>query len=177
MRVRVKEISTGKILRGDDAPLVSELESWLEKNPGYEEVPRDEDSDDDSDDEEKKAAATDTEDVIAKAKEEAAAAQKADEEGAVAKGEDYYAIAHTISEEITKQSTLLVGGQLKEYQLKGLEWLVSLYNNSLNGILADEMGLGKTIQTIGLVTYLMEHKKNMGPYLIIGRCILKHPCT
>lgn len=48
-----------------------------------------------------------------------------------------------------------------------MEWLVSLYNNSLNGILADEMGLGKTIQTIALITYLMEKKKNMGPYLII----------
>ena len=48
-----------------------------------------------------------------------------------------------------------------------LEWPVSLYNNNLNGILADEMGLGKTIQTIGLITYLMEKKKNMGPFLII----------
>ena len=28
----------------------------------------------------------------------------------------------------------------------GLQWLVSLYNNRLNGILADEMGLGKTLQ-------------------------------
>jgi len=44
--------------------------------------------------------------------------------------------------------------------------MVSLYNNALNGILADEMGLGKTIQTIGLVTYLMEKKKNLGPYLV-----------
>lgn len=50
---------------------------------------------------------------------------------------------------------------------QGLEWLVSLYNNNLNGILADEMGLGKTIQTIGLITYLIETKKNNGPYLII----------
>jgi SNF2 family DNA or RNA helicase len=32
------------------------------------------------------------------------------------------------------------------YQLNGLRWLVSLYNNNLNGILADEMGLGKTVQ-------------------------------
>ena len=49
----------------------------------------------------------------------------------------------------------------------GLEWLVSLYNNSLNGILADEMGLGKTIQTIALLAYLMEIKKNNGPFLIV----------
>jgi hypothetical protein len=48
-----------------------------------------------------------------------------------------------------------------------LEWLVSLYNNNLNGILADEMGLGKTIQTIALITYLMEHKRINGPFLII----------
>ncbi|KAL0611136.1 Transcription activator BRG1 [Plecturocebus cupreus] len=51
--------------------------------------------------------------------------------------------------------------------IKGLEWLVSLYNNNLNGILADEMGLGKTIQTIALITYLMEHKRINGPFLII----------
>ena len=29
------------------------------------------------------------------------------------------------------------------------------------------MGLGKTIQTISLVCYLMENKKNYGPFLII----------
>lgn len=52
-------------------------------------------------------------------------------------------------------------------KLKGLEWMVSLYNNNLNGILADEMGLGKTIQTVALVTYLMEVKKINGPYLVI----------
>ncbi|ORY39156.1 hypothetical protein BCR33DRAFT_788574 [Rhizoclosmatium globosum] len=80
---------------------------------------------------------------------------------------DYYAVAHKIKEKVTKQSSLLVGGQLKEYQIKGLEWMISLYNNRLNGILADEMGLGKTIQTISLITYLIEHKKQVGPYLII----------
>ena len=52
-RVHVKEVATGKILRGEDAPFASELEAWLEKNPGYEEVPRDEDSEEDSDDEAK----------------------------------------------------------------------------------------------------------------------------
>lgn len=32
--------------------------------------------------------------------------------------------------------------------MNGLRWLVSLYNNHLNGILADEMGLGKTVQVL-----------------------------
>ena len=169
VRIHVKELSTGKILRGEDAPLASELESWLEKNPGYEEVPRDEDSEDDSDDEAKQAAieagGEDTTDkVIEKAKEEA---KKMEDEETKGETQDYYSIAHTITEEVTAQPTILCGGTLKEYQLKGLEWLVSLYNNCLNGILADEMGLGKTIQTLALLTYLMEKKKNMGPYLVI----------
>ncbi|KAK4123860.1 hypothetical protein N657DRAFT_573407 [Parathielavia appendiculata] len=80
---------------------------------------------------------------------------------------DYYAVAHRIKEEVTQQASILVGGTLKEYQLKGLQWMLSLYNNNLNGILADEMGLGKTIQTISLITYLIEKKQQNGPYLVI----------
>ena len=56
---------------------------------------------------------------------------------------------------------------ITHFQLRGLEWLVSLYNNNLNGILADEMGLGKTIQTIALVAHLIEKKNEAGPFLVI----------
>jgi hypothetical protein len=63
---------------------------------------------------------------------------------------DFYGLAHRIVEPVTRQPQMLHGGELKEYQLKGLQWMVSLYNNRLNGILADEMGLGKTIQ-VGIV--------------------------
>lgn len=80
---------------------------------------------------------------------------------------DYYAVAHRVKEVVTKQPSILVGGTLKEYQIKGLQWMISLYNNNLNGILADEMGLGKTIQTISLITYLIEAKQVPGPYLVI----------
>lgn len=80
---------------------------------------------------------------------------------------DYYAVAHRIKEEVNEQSSLLVGGTLKDYQIKGLQWMISLYNNNLNGILADEMGLGKTIQTISLITYLIEKKRQNGPFLVI----------
>lgn len=37
---------------------------------------------------------------------------------------------------------LLLRGTLRPYQQSGLEWLISLHNNNMNGILADEMGLG-----------------------------------
>lgn len=58
-------------------------------------------------------------------------------------------------------------GELRDYQLDGLQWLKVLYENGLNGILADEMGLGKTIQVIALLCHLIE-KQQPGPYLIIA---------
>lgn len=78
----------------------------------------------------------------------------------------YYTVTHSVQEEV-RQPSIMVHGTLKPYQVDGLKWMVSLYNNNLNGILADEMGLGKTIQTISLITYLVEVKKNPGPFLII----------
>lgn len=74
---------------------------------------------------------------------------------------------YKINEDIKKQPDSLIGGTLKNYQLEGLQWLVSLYNNNLSGILADEIGLGKTIQTIALLAYLIEKKGCNGPFLII----------
>ncbi|KAI9309998.1 SNF2 family N-terminal domain-containing protein [Dichotomocladium elegans] len=88
------------------------------------------------------------------------------EEGETDSKGDYFQVTHRIKEDVS-QPSILVGGKLKEYQIKGLQWMVSLYNNNLNGILADEMGLGKTIQTISLITYLIEKKKQNGPFLII----------
>lgn len=82
----------------------------------------------------------------------------------------YYQLAHSNTEEITDQPTMLRppnGAKLREYQIVGLQWMVSLYNNHLNGILADEMGLGKTVQVMALIAYLMEKKSNYGPHLII----------
>ncbi|KAI9115171.1 hypothetical protein K1719_014184 [Acacia pycnantha] len=81
--------------------------------------------------------------------------------------EKYYMMAHSIKESIADQPYSLRGGKLREYQMNGLRWLVSLYNNHLNGILADEMGLGKTVQVIALICYLMETKNDRGPFLVV----------
>ncbi|XP_052312572.1 chromatin structure-remodeling complex protein SYD isoform X4 [Populus trichocarpa] len=81
--------------------------------------------------------------------------------------EKYYLMAHSVKESIAEQPTCLLGGKLREYQMNGLRWLVSLYNNHLNGILADEMGLGKTVQVISLICYLMETKNDRGPFLVV----------
>jgi SWI/SNF-related matrix-associated actin-dependent regulator of chromatin subfamily A protein 2/4 len=181
LHIKVKNLTTGEIKDGQDAPLASDLESWLEKNPGWQAVPRETSDDEDEDtprlpettlsipvptaDEQEKGVVEDetiVKEVLTKAKQ-----ATEDDEYHTASLDSYYAVAHRVRERVTKQSALLVGGTLKPYQIQGLEWLVSLYNNNLNGILADEMGLGKTIQTIALITYLMEVKKVNGPYLII----------
>ncbi|XP_016434842.2 putative ATP-dependent DNA helicase CHR12 [Nicotiana tabacum] len=80
----------------------------------------------------------------------------------------YNSAVHSIQEKVTEQPAMLQGGELRPYQLEGLQWMLSLFNNNLNGILADEMGLGKTIQTISLIAYLIENKGVTGPYLIVA---------
>ena len=88
------------------------------------------------------------------------------EEGGDGK-QKYYALAHTETERILRQPRMLTAGTLRDYQLVSLQWMISLYNNRLNGILADEMGLGKTVQVCALIAYLWESKQNYGPHLII----------
>ncbi|CAK9294042.1 unnamed protein product [Gordionus sp. m RMFG-2023] len=64
-------------------------------------------------------------------------------------------------------SKFFTGGQLKDYQMQGVEWLIILYENGINGILGDEMGLGKTVQCLAFLSHLIENKVK-GPYLIIA---------
>ncbi|KAL5342971.1 SNF2 family N-terminal domain-containing protein [Aspergillus crustosus] len=71
------------------------------------------------------------------------------------------------------QPTMLTA-KLKEYQLKGLNWLVNLYEQGINGILADEMGLGKTIQSISVMAYLAEVHNIWGPFLVIAPASTLH---
>ncbi|KAG2070844.1 hypothetical protein BDR04DRAFT_1231463 [Suillus decipiens] len=64
------------------------------------------------------------------------------------------------------QPALVTGAKLKDYQLEGVEWMVSLDKNGVSGILADEMGLGKTLQTIAFNAHL----RGLGhyqPFLIV----------
>jgi SWI/SNF-related matrix-associated actin-dependent regulator of chromatin subfamily A protein 2/4 len=188
-RVTVIEIATGKQLMGEEAPLASQLQAWLDAHPGWEAHEEEDDDDEDEDDDDEDVSEDNSEeeeqdDSASTSKPNTSNSSSASDEDKArevikkAKVEDdeyktsteeqtYYSIAHTIHEIVTEQANILVNGKLKEYQIKGLEWLVSLFNNNLNGILADEMGLGKTIQTIALITYLMERKKVNGPFLII----------
>jgi len=68
---------------------------------------------------------------------------------------------------LTRQPNCIVGGKMRPYQLEGLNWMVRLTENGINGILADEMGLGKTLQSISVLAYLLEYRNISGPHLII----------
>jgi SWI/SNF-related matrix-associated actin-dependent regulator of chromatin subfamily A member 5 len=46
-------------------------------------------------------------------------------------------------------------GELRDYQVRGLNWMISLYENGINGILADEMGLGKKQDIFSQVLILL----------------------
>eukprot|EP01018_Ginkgo_biloba_P017716 Gb_39649 [translate_table: standard] len=61
-----------------------------------------------------------------------------------------------------------IQGKMRDYQLAGLNWLIRLYENGINGILADEMGLGKTLQTISLLGYLHEFRGISGPHMVVA---------
>ncbi|CAI9776861.1 unnamed protein product [Fraxinus pennsylvanica] len=61
-----------------------------------------------------------------------------------------------------------IQGKMRDYQLAGLNWLIRLYENGINGILADEMGLGKTLQTISLLGYLHEFRGITGPHMVVA---------
>ncbi|KAK9509609.1 hypothetical protein O3M35_006882 [Rhynocoris fuscipes] len=58
-------------------------------------------------------------------------------------------------------------GELRDYQIRGLNWMISLYEHGINGILADEMGLGKTLQTISLLGYMKHYRNIPGPHMVI----------
>lgn len=70
------------------------------------------------------------------------------------------------SDTIFRESPTFVHGEMRDYQVAGLNWLVSLHENGISGILADEMGLGKTLQTIAFLGYLRHVSGITGPHLI-----------
>lgn len=83
------------------------------------------------------------------------------------KFEDFWQQMSTFS---TAEDTALpksIKGDLREYQLKGFNWLWFMYKYGLNGILADDMGLGKTLQALAL---LQKAKEKDGPMPTLVIC-------
>ncbi|KAL3424286.1 chromatin remodelling complex ATPase chain Isw1 [Phlyctema vagabunda] len=71
------------------------------------------------------------------------------------------------AETVFRESPAFIQGKMRDYQVAGLNWLISLHENGISGILADEMGLGKTLQTISFLGYLRHIMGTTGPHLVV----------
>ncbi|MGW7432415.1 SNF2-related protein [Streptomyces sp. NPDC054861] len=56
---------------------------------------------------------------------------------------------------------------LRDYQLRGLDWLHRMTSLGLGGCLADDMGLGKTITVIALHLHRQTDPSTVGPTLVV----------
>lgn len=67
----------------------------------------------------------------------------------------------------------LVKLKLRDYQLVGSNWILSMHHRGIGCILSDEEGLGKKIQTIHFLSDLVSERGNWGPHLIVtSPCLL-----
>lgn len=167
-----KKIKTSEIEGSDADPNLSlnQEENSLDKYHGVEGKSTDFkslDFDSENEDDLHRAAAANAQSALDSAKERAEAF---DDEG--------FKNPDTNGDEMNFQNPTLVGDlhvtqpqmlrcTLKEYQVKGLNWLANLYEQGINGILADEMGLGKTVQSISVLAYLAETHNIWGPFLVV----------
>ena len=91
--------------------------------------------------------------------------------------EEVYLLFKSFEE--SKEPTNILNNELKSelfpHQVDGLNWLIWLYKNNLNGILGDERGLGKRTQSLSFLSYLVECNDIKGPFLILSplSCIRK----
>ncbi|ORY35802.1 putative Chromodomain helicase [Naematelia encephala] len=85
-----------------------------------------------------------------------------------AKSIPYALTARPTFQKITEDPPYLkLGGELKPFQLTGLNWLAYLWSKGENGVLADEMGLGKTVQSVAFLSYLFHAQRQYGPFLVV----------
>ena len=75
---------------------------------------------------------------------------------------------------VFRESPAYIQGEMRDYQVAGLNWLISLHENGISGILADEMGLGKTVQSISVMAYLAEKHNTWGPFLVVAPASTLH---
>ena len=55
--------------------------------------------------------------------------------------------ATSVITQFEKSPTYIKNGEMRDYQVRGLNWMISLYEHGINGILADEM--------VGLFVYFL----------------------
>ncbi|CAG8948141.1 unnamed protein product [Penicillium salamii] len=63
--------------------------------------------------------------------------------------------------------SFLQNGELKDFQIKGLNFLAFNWVRGRNVVLADEMGLGKTVQTVSFINWMRHVRRQQGPFIVI----------
>ncbi|KAM0279487.1 hypothetical protein ACHAQH_004547 [Verticillium albo-atrum] len=66
------------------------------------------------------------------------------------------------------QPDYIKNGELRSFQLRGLNFLCLNWTRANNVILADEMGLGKTVQSVSFLSWLRNDREQEGPFLIVA---------
>ncbi|KAG6007422.1 hypothetical protein E4U21_006011 [Claviceps maximensis] len=69
---------------------------------------------------------------------------------------------------LESQPDYIQNGELRPFQLKGLNFLCLNWTRANNVILADEMGLGKTVQTVSFLSWLRNNRHQEGPSLVVA---------
>ncbi|KAE8154926.1 SNF2 family N-terminal domain-containing protein [Aspergillus avenaceus] len=70
-------------------------------------------------------------------------------------------------EAIKGTPSFLRNGELKEFQVKGLNFMAFNWVKNRNVVLADEMGLGKTVQTVAFINWLRHVRNQQGPFVVV----------
>ncbi|KAL2836000.1 SNF2 family N-terminal domain-containing protein [Aspergillus pseudoustus] len=70
-------------------------------------------------------------------------------------------------EPIKATPSFLQNGQLKEFQIKGVNFMAFNWVKNRNVVLADEMGLGKTVQTVAFIGWLRHVRRQQGPFVVV----------
>jgi SWI/SNF-related matrix-associated actin-dependent regulator of chromatin subfamily A member 5 len=86
---------------------------------------------------------------------------------AVIDDEETESAEEIVATRLLQQPSCIKFGQMRPYQLEGLNWMIKLQEHGVNGILADEMGLGKTLQSISILGFMQEYKNISGPHLVL----------
>ncbi|KAK2767760.1 hypothetical protein FQN54_003919 [Arachnomyces sp. PD_36] len=58
-------------------------------------------------------------------------------------------------------------GELKDFQVKGVNFMAYNWVRGRNVVLADEMGLGKTVQTVAFINWLRHVRQQQGPFIVV----------
>jgi len=69
---------------------------------------------------------------------------------------------------LEEQPSYIKGGELRQFQLMGLNFLCLNWTRGNNVILADEMGLGKTVQSVSFLSWLRNDRLQEGPFLVVA---------